>query len=104
MMSVSKFLVLLSRIHSSNVISNEVAATGGGDAAEDVLGGLNKAVSDMDWSHTTRIILHVGDSPPHGRRFTSLDDSYPAVGLTAEKVLEKMKSKDIIYYFGKITN
>jgi hypothetical protein len=88
-------------------ISNEVRATGGGDEPEDVLGGLNKAVSDMDWSHTTRIILHVGDAPPHGRRFTSLDDSYPAgdpLGLTAEKVLEKMKSNNIIYYFGKITN
>src|SRR5581483_634365 len=81
--------------------------TGGGDEPEDVLGGLNKAVSDMDWSHTTRIILHVGDASPHGRRFTSLEDSYPAgdpLGLTAEKVLEKMKSKNIIYYFGKITN
>ncbi|RIA93303.1 kinase-like domain-containing protein [Glomus cerebriforme] len=88
-------------------ISNEVPATGGGDEPEDVLGGLNAAVNNMNWRHTTRVLLHVGDAPPHGRRFTSLSDSYPhgdPNGLTAESVLGKMKSANIIYYFGKITD
>ncbi|RHZ48991.1 hypothetical protein Glove_535g4 [Diversispora epigaea] len=84
-----------------------VPATGGGDGPEDVLGGLNAAVTQMTWRDGTRVLLHIGDYPPHGRRFTSMADDYPAGdpnGLTAEGVLEKMKSENILYFFGKITN
>jgi len=87
-------------------ISKDVPATGGDDGPEDVLGGLSAAVNKMDWCHTTRVLLHVGDAPPHGRRFTERLDNYPKgdpYGLTAESVLEEIKSKNIIYYFGKIT-
>src|SRR5581483_7522522 len=79
----------------------------GGDEPEDVLGGLNAAISDLNWCHATRVLLHVGDAPPHGRRFTSLYDSYPdgdPHGLTAERVLGKLQSKNILYYFGKVTD
>ena len=61
----------------------------------------------MDWQNSTRVLLHIGDYPPHGRRFTYLGDNYPngdPHGLTAECVLEKMKSKNILYFFGKITD
>ncbi|RIA94350.1 kinase-like domain-containing protein [Glomus cerebriforme] len=47
------------------------------------------------------------DAPPHGRRFTSQYDNYldgDPNGLTAEDVLEKIQSEEILYYFGKITN
>ncbi|GES94002.1 kinase-like domain-containing protein [Rhizophagus clarus] len=77
------------------------------DLPEDVLGGLNAAVTQMDWKNSTRVLLHIGDYPPHGRRFTTLADKYPngdPNGLTAENVLEMMKSKNILYSFGKITN
>jgi len=88
-------------------LSNEVKATGGEDAPEDVLGGLDAAVNKMKWSHKTRILLHLGDAPPHGRRFNDdPGDSCPKgdpYGLTAESVLGNIKSADIHYYFGKIT-
>ncbi|CAG8797755.1 8074_t:CDS:2 [Cetraspora pellucida] len=61
----------------------------------------------MTWSNATRIIIHIGDAPPHGRRFTNLFDDYPdgdPNGLTAESVLKKMQLKKILYYFGKINN
>ncbi|RGB39933.1 kinase-like domain-containing protein [Rhizophagus diaphanus] len=78
------------------------------DLPEDVLGGLNAAITQMNWQNSTRVLLHIGDFPPHGRRFTSLeDDNYPdgdPNGLTAESVLEKMQSKNILYFFGKITD
>ncbi|RHZ61857.1 hypothetical protein Glove_345g11 [Diversispora epigaea] len=87
-----------------------VPATGGGDLPEDVLGGLNAAITQMTWHDGTRVILHIGDAPPHGRRFTNSTDSYPDSypdgdpnGLTAESVLKKMQSKEINYFFGKIT-
>ncbi|RIA93472.1 kinase-like domain-containing protein [Glomus cerebriforme] len=88
-------------------LSDKVKATGGGDGPEDVLGGLDAAVNKMRWSHRTRVLLHLGDAPPHGRRFTSRYDNYPdgdPNGLTAEDVLEKIQSEEILYYFGKITN
>jgi hypothetical protein len=78
------------------------------DYPEDVLGGLDAAITQMDWQHSTRVLLHIGDYPPHGRNFTTLkDDKYPdgdPNGLTAEIVLEKMQLKNILYFFGKITD
>ncbi|CAG8449012.1 17402_t:CDS:2 [Acaulospora morrowiae] len=87
---------------------SKVPATGGGDGPEDVLGGLDAAISQMNWNNGTRVLFHIGDYPPHGRRFTDMhDDEYPdgdPNGLTAESVLEKMKLERILYFFGKITN
>ncbi|RIA93474.1 kinase-like domain-containing protein [Glomus cerebriforme] len=88
-------------------LSDQVEATGGGDGPEDVLGGLDAAVNKMKWSHRTRILLHLCDAPPHGRHFTSQHDNYPdgdPNGLTAESVLKDIKSAELLYYFGKITN
>ncbi|GBB90864.1 hypothetical protein RclHR1_00180002 [Rhizophagus clarus] len=84
-----------------------VSATGGGDTPEDVLGGLNAAVTRMTWRNNIRVLLHIGDCPPHGRRFTNTDDSYPEGdpnGLTAEGVLGEMQSANITYFFGEITS
>jgi hypothetical protein len=88
-------------------ISEEVPAKGGGNAPEDVLGSLSEAANNMNWRHTTRVLLHVGDSPPHGSHFTERFNDFPKgdpFGLTAESVLEDIQSKNIIYYFKKITN
>ncbi|RIA91784.1 hypothetical protein C1645_736820 [Glomus cerebriforme] len=88
-----------------NNLSN-VAAIGGGDGPEDVLGGLNAAVH-MSWRNSIRVLLHIGDYPPHGRRFNNMADDYPngdPNGLTAECVLGEMRSAGIHYFFGKITN
>ncbi|CAG8638746.1 31736_t:CDS:1, partial [Racocetra persica] len=92
-------------------ITNKVMAKGGGDTPEDVLGGLDAAINMMTWSNATRILIHIGDAPPHGRRFTegtnilNKHDSYPngdPYGLTAESVLKEMQSKNILYHFGLI--
>ncbi|CAG8491344.1 5442_t:CDS:2 [Racocetra persica] len=84
-----------------------VLATGGSDGPKDVLGGLYAAITQMSWNNGTRVLFHIGDYPPHGKRFTNMQDEYPdgdPNGLTAENVLEKMKSENIFYFFGKITN
>src|SRR3954466_3704720 len=89
-------------------ISANVTAMGGGDSPEDVLGGLNAAITQMVWHNDTRVLLHVCDYPPHGRQFSNLsDDDFPdgdPNGLTAESVLGDMRSANIHYFFGKITN
>ncbi|RHZ72275.1 hypothetical protein Glove_243g78 [Diversispora epigaea] len=43
---------------------NNVPAKGGGDTPEDVLGGLDEAITKMTWKNDYRIILHVCDAPP----------------------------------------
>ncbi|CAG8626675.1 23385_t:CDS:2, partial [Racocetra persica] len=88
-------------------ITNKVVAIGNNDDPEDVLGGLNAAITEMTWCNTTRVLIHIGDAPPHGRRFTNLDDEYPngdPNGLAAESMLKIMQLKNILYYFGKIND
>ncbi|PKY58801.1 hypothetical protein RhiirA4_513533 [Rhizophagus irregularis] len=46
-------------------ILQSVLPYGGGDTPEDVLGGLNEAITKMNWKNGTRVLLHIGDSPPH---------------------------------------
>src|SRR5437588_12785911 len=64
-----------------------VSPISNGDLPEDVLGGLNAAITQMNWQNGTRVLFHIGDYPPHGRRFSNiLGDSYPngdPNGLTA---------------------
>ena len=48
-----------------------VPCGGGGDEAEDVLGGMNEALK-LSWEHQStdvKVLVHIGDSPHHGRMF-----------------------------------
>jgi len=47
---------------------DKVACKGGGDACEDVIGGLEQAAK-LNWSAKIRCLFLVTHSPPHGRRF-----------------------------------
>src|ERR1043165_5679654 len=49
----------------------------GSDRLEDVLGGLNAAITRLNWRNGTRILFHIGDYPPHGRHFHDFWDKYP---------------------------
>ena len=86
-----------------------VTATGGGDAPEDVLGGLEAAVN-LAWSSASKVIFHVGDSPQHGSRFHNFgpggDSHYGADprGLVAEDLFRSMKQIGVKYFFGKVNN
>lgn len=74
--------------------------TGGGDEAEDVLGGMEQVLS-MDWDHQNthvKVLVHCGDSPHHGLLFHD-----PAVGSTGDSYPELEASprpyKDILADF-----
>lgn len=61
---------------------DKLAATGGGDIPEDVLGGLQQALN-ASWKQKTRCIVHIADAPPHGRTLQNeaiSGDSYPEPG------------------------
>ncbi|KAF0544023.1 kinase-like protein [Gigaspora margarita] len=85
-----------------NFVTN-MRANGGDDFPEDVLGRLNRAIK-MKWMHDTRILIHIGDAPPHGALFNAsgASDNYPnghSDRLSAENVLSEMKSKKNHLFF-----
>ena len=90
-----------------------VKATGGGDAAEDVFGGLEEA-GNLSWKSANRVLLHIADAPCHGSRFhdftSAKHDEYldkneeDNRGLKIEDLLGVLQRKDIKYYFGKINS
>ncbi|CAM6099572.1 unnamed protein product [Calypogeia fissa] len=57
----SVFVQALSRVH----------ADGGFDEAEDVFSGLER-VTSLSWKSRTRVLVHIGDAPCHGRQFHDL--------------------------------
>ncbi|KAK3500150.1 uncharacterized protein B0T23DRAFT_435569 [Neurospora hispaniola] len=90
---------------------DKLAATGGRDDPEDVLGGLQQALG-ATWKQHTRVVLHIADAPPHGRTlhdFADEYDSYPNPGsephgLTYRPILQRMLDARINYVLLRITN
>jgi len=92
------------RVFTNFVKSQE--ATGGGDGPEDVFGGLEAALK-LSWRHGTKVLFHLGDYPQHGTKYTDLPDDYPGGdprGLTEEGLLGEIMQRNILYYFGRITD
>ena len=87
----------------------KLRACGGADRPEDVLGGIQQALN-ATWKHETRSIIHIGDSPPHGRtnhNFSATEDHYPVPGsephgLLYTPLLTRMISLNINYAFCRI--
>jgi hypothetical protein len=90
---------------------NGLSATGGGDAPEDVLGGIRRALN-ATWMHQTRCIIHIADAPPHGRtlhNFSDTQDNYPNPGsephsLIHRPLLEQMVKLNINYVLLRIND
>jgi GTPase SAR1 family protein/DNA-binding winged helix-turn-helix (wHTH) protein len=53
-----------------------IRAAGGGDAPEDVCGGLEKA-AELDWSARDRHLFLIADAPCHGTRYHRMGDNFP---------------------------
>jgi len=83
---------------------NACPATGGGDAPEDVAGGLNLC-TQLSWLCSTRLLIHFGDAPCHGSNYHACQDSYPGgdpLGLKPEDLLQTLINKRVDYYFMRI--
>ena len=86
-----------------------LAATGGGDTPEDVLGGLEATLS-LGWSNPSRIIVHIGDAPQHGEMFhdfgAGADDHYTVEprGLDVDDLFKTLRQLKIMYYFGRLNS
>jgi len=91
---------------------NNLEAIGGNDAAEDVNGGLQKAIYALDWKNPTKTIIHIADAPCHGTKFHNVeeeydgyDDNYPnglADDVPFEQLFTDIKKKGISYMFMEV--
>mmetsp|Transcript_9844 Transcript_9844/g.20890 ORF Transcript_9844/g.20890 Transcript_9844/m.20890 type:complete len:1184 (+) Transcript_9844:71-3622(+) len=86
-----------------------VGVMNGGDFPEDVLGGLNQALQ-LEWGvggAATRVLIHIGDAPCHGKRYHRLgSEHYPngdPYGLEPVMLLRALQELDVQYVFGRIT-
>ena len=88
----------------------KVTASGGGDAPEDVTGGMRK-VLDQSWSTVSvKQVFHIFDAPCHGSQyhdFGNFGDNHPKgcpEGLILEDLLKEFKSKSIGFTAIKLTD
>ena len=84
-------------------------STGNADFPEDVFGGLEETIK-LNWSYPNRVIFHIADAPQHGTRFHDFSrrkDNYFDIdeprGVCIENLLSNLKTKNLNYYFGRIT-
>eukprot|EP01031_Cornospumella_fuschlensis_P028361 gene28361-34240_t len=88
---------------------NKQKAEGGGDEAEDVLGGMNVVANKDWWQYDLRVVYHIGDAPCHGSSFHSrlVEDRYPN-GYKGDPeplaILQKLKADRVKYIFIRIDN
>uniref|UniRef100_A0AC34EZU3 Alpha-type protein kinase domain-containing protein n=1 Tax=Panagrolaimus sp. ES5 TaxID=591445 RepID=A0AC34EZU3_9BILA len=85
---------------------SSIIAEGGDDSAEDVFGGIHKALN-LEWreEYGTKVIFHIADAPCHGKKYHDLDDYYPngdPEGKSEVELFKQICDKNIDYYFGKI--
>lgn len=72
----------------------KVEADGGGDEAEDVFSGLERAAT-LKWVSKTRVLIHIGDAPCHGKEFhNGASDAHPlgdSKGRDIKTILETLR-------------
>jgi hypothetical protein len=85
-----------------------IKCDGGGDEAEDVLGGMDTVLQSMDWGDArVKILVHIGDAPHHGARFhdgSCGDNHGDKVDFPrpSKEILRDYANLHIDYYFGQV--
>lgn len=89
----------------------KIEADGGGDAPEDIFGGLDFALNKLKWGsvQNTNLLIHIADSPCHGTAYHNWGkrhDDYPngdPTGITLSELMSRVVKLRIQYKFGWIT-
>ena len=71
---------------------------GGGDMAEDWVGGYNLSLYKIKWRNGKRIIIHICDSPAHGKKYSKdSDDNHKdkKFELELDDMMKKCAEKNI---------
>lgn len=94
------------KIETAKTFLTKLRADGGGDTPEDVNGAFQKALFDLKWESSVRLLTHVADAPCHGKEFHSCDDSFPKGNkedMSWNKIFHKLIELQIDYLFLKIS-
>ena len=96
-----------------------ISASGGGDLPEDVLGGMEKALTAVSWTDApgntqhgktvSKVIFHIGDAPAHGKEFQDPGESYTDNHLDKhstprpyKEICQDLAGSKIDYYFAQV--
>ena len=77
-----------------NKISNIRPYGGGGDGAEDWVGGYELALNKMDWRKGIKLIIHIADDGAHGEEFTK-GDKHSEEGIKLTSLNQECAKKNI---------
>ena len=86
---------------------DKIRAFGGADCPEDVNGGFQKALFELEWQGQARMIVHIADAPCHGKEFHTTGDTYPnghKDDKPWEDIFKKIVDTHTDYLFLKINN
>ena len=71
------------------------------DFPEDVQGGLNIALTKLEWrDEASKIVVHIADAPGHGIDLCTEDDFFPdgsPEGFLLEKQMREFAAREICY-------
>ena len=70
---------------------SKVEAYGGGDGAEDWVGGYDIALNKMKWRNGIKLIIHIADAGAHGKEFSKGDKHEDQGPLLPPKIEECVK-------------
>jgi len=95
-------------IHADKFLST-IQASGGGDAPEAVLDGLNEGINNVKWAKDSeKFMFLLLDAPPHGERFNKQGgDGFPKgcpCGYSEVELLPKLRDMGIELTIVKIGN
>ena len=80
-----------------------VIPDGGGDAAEDIRGGLEYIYSNFSWKGKKKYIVLIADAPCHGKEYNDCLDDYPDdKGLT--EIINKFINDSIFLIILELNN
>ena len=68
---------LTSNVPELKIFISQMKATGGGDFAEDWVGGYDLAINKIKWRNGIRLIIHICDADAHGKEYTAKGDNHP---------------------------
>jgi len=83
---------------------SSLEATGGNDGPEDIAGGL-EACKSLSWNSRAKLIIHICDAPPHGKKYHSIPDDYPDGDprrRVPEDILYELQKAGMDYYLAKL--
>lgn len=100
-----EILSFTSSLNDAKIFLDKLKADGGGDTPEDVNGAFQKALFEIEWKSTVRLLVHIADAPCHGKKFHNCDDSFPdghPSDFPWEKIFERLVELRIDYLFLKV--